>query len=513
MNNVDLLIKCATLLFRENELAQINPGSVNSADLIRKVIDTVKLPEVELTISQEKTQLIGLKSTIVYLCDLPGNEVADRLDIIQRVRMNCTYDDKAFEAFKAGIEDELTESQLKRQILSMRRGLNDYLKELEIASLIRSANVEISFKRDSIPNMKKYLTELAQKLEPFMFDAGDQKDPSVVCEIDLGDTVGVTQIFTNLQSSESAVGMLKTGWQGLNEMMQGGFRPGEQWVCGALQHKYKTGFSLSIFKQVAIYNDPYLKDPTKKPLLIRVSFEDRLENNFRFLYENVIMNRTGQMPDIRLVPPEEIGSTVMGELSKRGYYIKMLHVNPTGWSYKDLNNLVLRYESEGYEVHFFMADYFPMLPTVGCEDGPMGHALQDMYRRNRAFFSQHGIPFFTPHQLSTDAKQMIRDGKTDFVKELPGKGYYRGSKQIDQEVDGELYIHIEAYNQRKFLTVQRGKHRGVPVIPDDQMYMVLPFPEKGPIIDDLERDRIDSKRVGGGAVGSGNEVPIDFFGA
>lgn len=513
MTNIDLLIKCATLLFRENELAQVNPDTGNSSELVRKVLETIKLPEIELTLSHEKTEVMGLKDTIIYLCDLPGQEAADRLDIMQRVRMNCTHDDNAFEAFKAGVDDELNDVQLKRQILSIRRGLNDYLNELEIKSIIRIANSELNFKRETIPNMRKYVAELNQKLEPYQVDNSGGKDPACVGEIDLGDLAGIEAVFTDLQNTESAVGILKTGWQAVNAMLQGGFRPGEQWVNPALQHKYKTGFSLSIFKQVAIYNDPYLKDPSKKPLLIRISFEDSLANNMRFLYENIIMNREGEMPDIRLVPVEQMVHTVTTELSKRGYHVKMHRINSTMWSYKDLNNLVLKYESEGYEVHFVMCDYFPMLPTTGCEDGPMGHSLQDMYRRNRAFFSAKGIPFYTPHQLSTDAKQLIRDGKTDFVKELPGKGYYRGSKQIDQEVDGEIYQHIEKYNGRAYLTIQRGKHRGVPVIPDDQMYIVLPFPEKGPIIDDLERDRIDLKRVGGGVVGSNAEEPVDFFGA
>jgi hypothetical protein len=59
-------------------------------------------------------------------------------------------------------------------------------------------------------------------------------------------------------------------------MIQGGFRPGETAVIGALQHKYKTGFTLSIFAQIALFNEPKTEDKTKKPLLLRISFEDEL---------------------------------------------------------------------------------------------------------------------------------------------------------------------------------------------------------------------------------------------
>lgn len=46
-------------------------------------------------------------------------------------------------------------------------------------------------------------------------------------------------------------------------MLQGGFRRGEFWLIPALQHKFKTGFSLSIFSQIALYNKPYLFDKNK----------------------------------------------------------------------------------------------------------------------------------------------------------------------------------------------------------------------------------------------------------
>jgi hypothetical protein len=43
------------------------------------------------------------------------------------------------------------------------------------------------------------------------------------------------------------------------------------------------------------------------------------------------------------------------------------------------------------------------------------------------------------------------------------------------------------------------------------MYMVLPFPQKGSIIDDLGKQPIHSRKVGGGPVGSGEETPFFMF--
>lgn len=93
-------------------------------------------------------------------------------------------------------------------------------------------------------------------------------------------------------------------------------------------------------------------------------------------------------------------------------------------------------------------------------------------------------------QISTDGKTLIRNGANEatFVKEIAGKGYYMGTKQLDQIVDLELYIHIARVNRKPYLTVQRGKHRSPVIIEDEKMFFMLPFPHKAPIPENLNDD-------------------------
>lgn len=114
----------------------------------------------------------------------------------------------------------------------------------------------------------------------------------------------------------------------------------------------------------------------------------------------------------------------------------------------------------------------------------------------------------TPHQLSTEAKQLIRDGRQDFVKEIAEKGYYDKCRTIDNEVDIELYIHIEKLNKKSYLTIQRGKHRVPTIIPDELKYIVLPFYDIAGIPDDYGKADTTCKKVGGGPLNSGEEIPI-----
>jgi hypothetical protein len=221
--------------------------------------------------------------------------------------------------------------------------------------------------------------------------------------------------------------------------------------------------------------------------------------------------------DFEAMSPEEldayitkIAAYVQERMRVNGYEIKMLRVNPSEWTYKDLCNKILELEADGYEIHMCMVDYLPMMPTTGCLQGPTGTDVQDLYRRVRNFCAPRKIAFVTPHQLSTDAKQMIRDGKSDFVKELVGKGYYRGCKQIDQEVDLEIFIHIEKSNNESFLTIQRGKHRIIGQTDHRDLFCVLPFSKFG-ILFDVNGADTTRKKVGGGPVGSNDETPFWAF--
>jgi hypothetical protein len=144
---------------------------------------------------------------------------------------------------------------------------------------------------------------------------------------------------------------------------------------------------LSLFKQLAMYNKPYMIDPTKKPLLLRISFEDDVSLNLQFLYQSIKENETGNKVIIANVSVEEMSAYVKEKLQVNGFHVKLMRVDPTQWTYRHICNTILSLEAEGYEVKLLMLDYLAMLPTTGCSIGPMGSDLRDMYRRMRNFCS------------------------------------------------------------------------------------------------------------------------------
>lgn len=502
-----MLVKSVTLLYRESLIAN---RSDNSSDIIRTVLENIKLSDVNIDINQERDILVALKHTTIEMCDNGSDHEYEKDELLQRLKMNSGDDEKLYESFVQGIDPDLAESSLKRTIINIRKSIHNHFREQKVEEILAKASQQFKFHREKIKNVNQFVAEICGQLEPFQVDAV-AKDPAVVSDVDIGDETSTASVFKEIKDVDNGSGIMRTGYQALNRMLQGGFRRGEFSMLAALQHNNKTGFTLNIFKQIALYNKPYMIDPTKKPLLLRISFEDDISTNLQFLYQSLKENETGEKVILTNVTEEEMSAYVKEKLQVNGFHIKLMRVDPTQWSVRHICNKVLELEAEGYEVQLLMLDYLAMVPTTGCSIGPMGTDVRDMFRRLRNFCNPKKITVITPHQLSTEAKQMIRDGRQDFVKEIPNRGFHSGSKQLDQELDLEWYIHIEKVNGKSYLTVQRGKHRGVGIIPDPQKYFVLPFYDIGGIRDDVLLEDSSLRKPGGGPAGSSEENPFWSF--
>ena len=484
MDNRLLLVKSITLLYRESQLVH---KTDNSADMVRTVIEAIPVPEIGIGIHTEREIISCLRETVIEMCANSIDYEYDRAILLQHLKLNCQDDEKLFSIIEEGIDHTLPESQLKRTIVNLRKSISNHFKEQKISEILSKASYSFKHHRDKIKDIGDFINSLVAQLEPLQMTT-NMKDPAIVSDIDLGDDKAVQSVFAEVKNANDSNGIMKLGWQDLNEMTQGGFRRGETIMIGALQHKYKTGFTLSLFKQIALYNKPHMLQEGKKPLLLRISFEDDLNLNLQFLYQNLKYDETKQPVSIRDVSIEEMSRYVRERLQVNGYHIKMLRVDPTQWTYKHICNKIIELEAAGYELHLVACDYLFMLPTTGCVvSGPMGSDKRDMLRRMRNFCSAKKITFVTPVQLSSEARQLIRNGMPEerFVKEISEKGFFDGSRSLAQEVDLEMYIHVAKHNKETYLTVQRGKHRVPSIIDDEKKYFLLKFPKSMPISDDV----------------------------
>jgi len=493
MDTLNVLVTCMNLLYYESKVID---KVDNSADLVRTVINKVfSVPKSNRKSTEIVTAVdplvLKIKDLILELCDLPIDQELDKEYIKQRFDIylvnvdKSTYSDNVKNLFLEFFKADAAENKIKRLITDYKKQLNNYYKKQSAAEIIEEASSE--FKWNRVNDVNTFLADLISKLEVFQI-SNKLNDPAVLNEVDIGNDENLIKEFNDVRKLNNSDRIYKTGWTPFNELSQGGIRPGETVVINALQHKYKTGFSLTLFSQIALYNKPLNVDPNKKPLLLRISFEDDLASNLQFLYQYLKYNETREKPDIKNVSAEEMASYVKSCLQVNGFQIKMIRVDPTQWTFKSLFNKIIELEAQGYVIEVLMVDYLAMLPTIGCiTTGATGTDIRDLLRRVRNFCSAKKIAFITPHQLSTEAKSLLRSGMPEdqFVKEINEKGYFAGSRQLDQEMDLEVYIHLfKRGKDETWLSVQRGKHRLPTIIPDSHKYYLMKFPSKGMPIPD-----------------------------
>ena len=486
MDNKLLLAKSLSLLYWESLLQD---RTENSSDLVKTVLETIQISEVGLGINTEREVVQALKTTIIEMCNNPLDHEYDTFELLQRLKINTGYDEKYVETLKQSIDDKPSEASLKRRILNTRKSINNHFKEQKINEILNKASYAVKYQREKISNMDTFLSELIGQLEPLQMNTSGN-DPAVVDDIDIGNDESMKEAFQKIQNNNNGGRVYRTGWKRLDRMLQGGIRPGEFVAIPALQHKYKTGLTLSLFKQIALYNTPITTPPGKKPLLLRISFEDTILDNLQFLYQSLKYSETKMPVDVKNVDIDEMTQYVKTKLQATGFHIKMMRVDPTQWTYKSICNKIIELEAQGYHIEILMLDYLLKLPTTGCTvTGPMGTDKRDMIRRIRNFCSSKGIAVVNPLQISTEAKQLIRGGipEDQFTKELDGKGYYDGCKSLDQEIDVEIYIHLFRFKGISYLSLYRGKLRRPAIVEEEEdKFFLLKFEKGCPLRDDDE---------------------------
>ena len=203
MDNKLLLVKSITLLYRENLLEKITE---NSSDLIRTVLEDIKLNEIKVGLNTEQETLGKLKATLLEMCNNSLDHKYEKSDLLQRLRLDTINDPSLYDTLCQGIEPELQEASIKKSIINIRLSIHNHFREQKISELLRKANYEFSHQKEKIKDTKEWLSNLIGQLEPFQVDQRT-KDPAVVSEIDLTDNDSTAKVFEQIQDNRHKHGM------------------------------------------------------------------------------------------------------------------------------------------------------------------------------------------------------------------------------------------------------------------------------------------------------------------
>ena len=487
VSKLDVIVKSITLLYREKVLAdktKTDQTVDDSKDLIKTVLSVFKDDKKPLQ-GGDSVIISDLQNLLLDMLTKPDN--FDKETLTQSLSIILKNNESILKILVSSIEADMEVAGLKTSIISLRKVLNSFYREMKMVSLVNETNYKLMTGR--IENsIQETISNMLLQLEALNNDTRSSKDPAVLDELDFSDKESLEATIIKVQDLSEDKGKFITGWKSMNKMLNGGFRRGEQWVISALQHNYKSGLMQSLFVQFCTLNKPVLIDPNKKPLIVYISFEDDMNIIIEFMYRYMYYNEYREIPTMDKLTSQEISNYVVKKLSHNGFHAKIMRVNPAEWSYKNIFNKVLEWEADGYEIQVLMLDYLSKLPTTYCDrSGPSGTDVRDLFNRLRNFCSAKSILCITPHQISTEALQMYRSGVTgfDFIEEIRSKNYYSESKQIPQVVDGEIYIVKGKVGKDWYLYLGKGKHRSPIITPDEDKNMMLPFPKGAPITEDI----------------------------
>lgn len=484
------LSKILTLIYRSRIV-----NNLENDDLIRTILATIKTDSPDFSFGNTNIPKV-LKAFCIEL--LEDREAIPKEVILPKLSLLLEKDAKLMETMRESISPDYDDASNKRIIAAHIKHLYNYHKEHQATEILSKVSYDLKFGRSKIPNFAEYLKTTLTQLEPFTTLHTSIKDPGIVNEMDFESTESVTAVFEEIKNGNSDAGVYKTGWQAVNRMLQGGFRRGVCVGVEALQHKYKSSSTLSLMAQIAMHNKPLPTkeevEAKKKPLILRISLEDPLRSNLQFFYQYLKATEgiTIGKKELESMSAKQMAEYTVSKLTKTGFHIKMMRVDPNQWTYSSIMNKVIELEAQGYAVHMLMVDYLFKLPTTGCTQGALGADKRDLVRRMLNFCSARGILFMSPFQLSTEANQLLRNGVPDhqFLNEVAEKNYTDSCKTVGQELDLELYVHIFTHKRKSYLAFRRGKDRSTPTaIPEELKYCMYRFPNiNTPVLPDIDGD-------------------------
>lgn len=479
-----VLTKILTLIYRSRLV-----DNLENDDLIRTVLTTVKTDSPEFNFGSTNIPK-KLKEFCVEL--LEDKEAIAKEVLLPRLSLMLEKDPKLGSTLKEAIEVDYDESSNKRVVTSLIKNLYNYYRESQATELLAKISYDLKFNRSKIPNFNEYLRDTIAKLEPLSMGVTTIKDPAIVNEVDFEKADNLDVVFDQVKSANNNTGTYKLGWQAMNRMFK--ISRGVFVGVAALENKYKSNMTNSMFVSLATENAPIItkkeSDEGKKPLLLRISFEDALHNNLQFMYQYLKSTDGDFVSPKEMIDldSKEMGKYVHQRLTATGFHIKMIRVDPSQWSYAHVANKIIELEAQGYSVHVLVLDYITLLPTTGCTQGATGADKRDLVRRMRNFCSARDIVCISPLQLGPEARQMLRNGVPEhqLVKECLNKSPLDSSKAINQELDVLIYIHLFKHKKRTYLAVALDRDRAPTVSEDEDRFFMLQFKNNStPIAGDL----------------------------
>lgn len=470
------LVKSISLLFLESQLE--NPGTSGGKHIIRELLAGIKLNENAADHGSDRNTLNNLRTTVMWMLNNGDSQTYDLDTLLQRLRLNVQGDDTTYKALEKTIKNYPDETIVRKMTGSIIKEMKRFKAREKLNEVLRKASYTVAFKETEVEDWDGFILNTAQDLLSIDMESEEHNDPAFLTTVDFNDPSSVESAFEDMEQTMSTDGILKFPFKELNNMMgvQQGARRGEFGLVNALPGNNKSGTLLDMFMGICLFNDPFLFDKDKKPLVLLYSTEDDVPVIIQKIYIILKQMELGIGVSARGLNAKMATAYVMEKLQARGWNVEIHRVLGSAMSYAKYIQHLEKYKAKGFEVCAVFCDYLTMFSKDGCVQGAQGDDLQDLYKRVREYTNPNKILHVTAHQLSTQAKEEKRMNPTKFIRDMPGGGYYQGCKKLDTEVDWEIYVNKQVVNDGSYLEYVWGKHRGVvEPTPEKAKYFVMKY--------------------------------------
>lgn len=507
-----LLVRTTTLAYLANKLVQLDKKNQYLVDdtnkFLMRVEPFIPLPENSLDGGLERNSYKLAKDVLMWLIRDATPEVATRKEILNRLKIALSADERYYIIFEESLEDIDDEDKINSAMISIRRDLQNHLSQQEVIKLVREASYKAQFKSGDIDDWGVWRDNLLDTLKDVSFDVKVEEDPAFVASVNFNDRDSLHDAYSEMDKVFSTEGVIKTPFQGLNRMLgeNGGFRRGEYANMYGLAHNYKSGGLMDIVAGTILFNKPHLLDSDMKPAILMVSCEDDMHIMLRKLFIVFKQHETKLPVAISTFNIDQITDYVMDVVKKNGWNLFMYRVVPSQFNVAKYIGLMKDLKMKGYEIALAVNDYVAKMSLEGInQKGANGDAMVELHSRIFEYTKPNEITHITGHQLSPDAKRLRRLFPEDFIHRLTGGGYTEGSTKLDQIPDIEIFMNKRETPHGVFLELAWGKHRGDNSTTEADTYCVYKFNERPMygIAFDVDGEDMSLKKVG--AVSSGGD--------
>ena len=302
----------------------------------------------------------------------------------------------------------------------------------------------------------------------------------------------ITSVHNALRNPSN---ILRSGMQGINDMLQGGFESTRVYIFLGLPGEGKSAMLLNLAYQIKLCNNDYVpRDPTKTPCVVYLTMENMDRETLSRLYN--ISTSNGYMTD-KSAEQVVYDMKTLGQLTIEGdnnvdLIIKYVPDFSVDTSY--LYDFTEELEDDGYEVCCFIQDYIKKIRPInytGDSYQDLGSVVSEM--KNYAVLND--VPVITASQCNREAAKIIdqkrRTNSTDLVKQL-GRDNTGESIQVINNADAVMMLTPEYdMNDNKYLGVNLIKRRYTNTYTKSVQYVFLPFaPNNGiRLLMDLNSDK------------------------